>query len=338
MRVPTLRPSEKWPARICLNWCGESDEVSIATSAASRIQPIWRRSSTMPSTTGPVGRQRMRPARLGVAALQGLGVAVEEQQPRGEVGALAQLAEPAHEVLRHRSRRCGCRCRRPAARPSRRRRLRSSASDRRAAAAARCRRRHSPGPRARSARSSRPAPDRPVTTTNGRRVSRRRAGAEGVGLSACAARGAIMRPRFAPGQGATLQGPKPRTAPGSRTRQVDAQQRLVRRIGQALDPVRRHEIDQQGERRAREKLAARRASRCRRRAPRSGRRAWPAACRRGAAAPGDARSGRRPPAGRRPRSGAARGRTCRRPRARAAARRASSCRGAGRCRWRGRRS
>ena len=99
----------------------------------------------------PVGRQRMRPARFGVAAQQGLAVAIEEQQARRDVGAAAAArgcAAPGHA---DRSRRCGCRRRRPAARPSRRGFRPSSASGRRAAAAARCRRRRSPCPRGRPA-------------------------------------------------------------------------------------------------------------------------------------------------------------------------------------------
>ena len=111
-------------------------------------------------------------------------------------------------------------------------------------------------------------------------------------------------------------------------RQIDAQQSFLRRFGQALDAVRRHQIDQQRHRRPRQQLARRElhdadaahldqtGERGRR-----GRDQGPRPC-------GRARSGRRPPGGRLPRSGATPGRTCRRPRVRAAVRRASSGRAA----------
>src|SRR5258707_14875104 len=66
----------------------------------------------------------------------------------------------------------------------------------------------------------RPAPERPVTTTNGRRVSWEALGREEAGPSGKTATAAITPPRFAPRQGATLHKPTlltpPRPAPAPR--------------------------------------------------------------------------------------------------------------------------
>ena len=219
----------------------------------------------------------MRPPRFGVAPLQGLAVAVEEQQARREVGALAQLAGGAAPGRADRSRRCGCRRRRRAARPSRRGCRRSSASGRRAAAAARCRPRRSPCPRARASAVPRPAPDRPVTTTNGRRVSRlARVWSRSPGCRAwptthdhASAICAKARRNFAAGGGFERR--------QCNDRQIDLQERLACGLGQALDSLRRRRDRPAGRRRRVSPTDHGRASRCRARAPRSGRRCVPAA-------------------------------------------------------------
>src|SRR6266850_2731293 len=180
----------------------------------------------------------------------------------------------------------------------------------------------------------RPAPERPVTTTNGRRVSWEALGREEAGLSGMTEAGAIMPPRFAPRQGATLQKPTLRTAPGplpaGRCRAavrapVGAGARYARELpGRPAAPRARAPPIDHGQ-----------ASRCRCRGLRPGRRSGRANLRSRSCLCGPAPSDRRPPVERRPRSGAERGRTCRRPTARAATPRTSGGLTAARCTWHG---
>ena len=224
----------------------------------------------------PVGRQRMRPARFGVAALQGLAVAIEEQQARGDVGRAGAARACGARGRADRSRRCGCRRRRPAAPPSRRGCRRSSASGRRAAAAARCRPRRSPCPRAHAApcrgrRRTGPSPGRTGGACRvgggGRRSPGCRAWLKRAdhALAICAK----ARRNFAEAEASN----------GARAsdRQVDAQDRFAvqARAGARFARAATRSTSRATAARAHQLITAR-ASRCRARAPRSGRRCAPA--------------------------------------------------------------